>query len=165
MLTQLASGHTPAEAATFKEAYAAWNTANNKATGVITLRIAASLRHYCAANQSAHTFWGNLKTAFGAPSMPAIYADFKLVINTKLSGGNSVPEMERMATSFNCLAANNFTIANSHQGLILLAALPGKWDSDCCAALYAAHKPYDTAHVSKCSSCYHSGVRVLRSIS
>ena len=64
----------------------AYNTADNKAIGAITLHIAASLRHYRSANQTACTFWGNLKTAFGAASMPAVYADFKLVINTKLSG-------------------------------------------------------------------------------
>jgi hypothetical protein len=61
--------------------------------------------------------------------MSVVYADFKQVINVKLSGGNPVPEIERMATLFGCLANNNLTIANSLQGLLLLAAMPGKWDS------------------------------------
>jgi hypothetical protein len=61
--------------------------------------------------------------------MSAIYADFKAVINTKLSGRNPIPEMERMAELFNRLAGNTFTIAANLQGLMLLAALPGKWDS------------------------------------
>ena len=73
--------------------------------------------------------WWALKTAFGAASMPAVYADFKLVINTKLSGGNPIPEMERLVTLFDCLSMNNLIIAASLQGLILLAALPSKWDS------------------------------------
>jgi len=51
------------------------------------------------------------------------------VINVKLSGGNPVPEMERMATLFGHLATNNLTITPSLQGLILLAALPNKWDN------------------------------------
>jgi len=82
----------------YNAAYAVWNTADNKATGAITLRISTSLRHYHSTNQSARTFWSNLKKAFGAASMSAVYADFKQVMNLKLSGGNPVPEIERMAT-------------------------------------------------------------------
>ena len=61
--------------------------------------------------------------------MPTVYVDFKQVINIKLSGRNPVPEMECMATLFNRLATNNLTITTSLQGLILLAALPNKWDN------------------------------------
>jgi len=129
MLAALAAGATASETTVYHDAYAAWNVADNKATGAITLRITAHLRHYRSANQSARTFWGNLKTAFGAASMPAVFADFKQVINAKLSGGNPVPEMERMATLFGHLATNNLTITPSLQGLILLAALPNKWDN------------------------------------
>jgi len=120
MPAALAAGATTSETTIYNDAYAKWNIADNKATGVITLRIAASLRHYCSANQSARTFWGNLKTAFGAASMPAVYVDFKQVINIKLSGRNPVPEMEHMATLFGHLATKSLTITASLQGLILL---------------------------------------------
>jgi len=129
MPAALAAGATASETTIYNDAYVKWNVADNKATGVITLRISASLRHYHSANQSARTFWENLKTAFGAASMPAVYVDFKQVINTKLSGGNPVPKMERMATLFGCLVTNSLTIIASLQGLILLAALPNKWDN------------------------------------
>jgi len=129
MPTALTPGAKQSAITAYNAAYVAWNTADNKAIGAITLRVAASLRHYRSANQTACTFWGNLKTAFGAASMSAVYADFKLVINTKLSGGNPVPEMERLATLFDHLSTNNLIIAASLQGLILLAALPSKWDS------------------------------------
>jgi hypothetical protein len=129
MPAALASGATASETTAYNAAYAAWNIADNKATGAITLHITPSLRHYRAANQSAHTFWGNLKTAFGAASIPAVYADFKQVINIKLSGGNPVPEIEQMAMLFNCLAANNLSLTANLQGLMLLAALPNKWDN------------------------------------
>jgi hypothetical protein len=129
MLAALASTATASETTAYNAAYTAWNVADNKATGAITLRISASLRHYCAANQSARTFWGNLKTAFGAALMPAVYADFKQVINIKLSGGNPVPKMEWMVTLFNRLATNNLSLTARLQGLMLLAALPNKWDN------------------------------------
>jgi len=129
MPTQPAQGASQSEITTFREEFGAWNTADNKASGAIMLRISASLRHYRGANQSARTFWGNLKTAFGAASMPAVYADFKLLINSKLSGGNPIPEIERMAMLIDRLTTNKFTLADNLQGLILLAAIPGKWDS------------------------------------
>ena len=113
----------------YDEDFKQWNTADNKAIGAITLRIAANLRHHRATGQTSRTFWSNLKTAFGSTSMSAIYADYKQVIGLRLSGGNPVPEMERMAELFGRLAANNFTIPDALQGLTLLAAIPAKWDS------------------------------------
>jgi len=109
--------------------YNAWNLADNKALGAITLRLAPQLRHYRTANITARQIWTNLERAFGAPSMSAIFADFRIVMGSKLSGGNPVPEIERIAELYGRLALNNFPIADSLQGLMLLAALPNKWDS------------------------------------
>jgi len=50
-------------------------------------------------------------------------------MGSKLSGGNPVPEIKHIAELYRCLALNNFPIADSLQGLMLLAALPNKWDS------------------------------------
>jgi len=109
--------------------YDAWNLADNKALGAITLRLAPQLRHYQTANITARAIWTNLERAFGALSMSAIFADFRIVMGSKLSGGNPVPEIERIAELYEHLALNNFPIADSLQGLMLLAALPNKWDS------------------------------------
>jgi len=129
MPAALGQSATAAEKATYTKAYSKWNVADNKATGAITLRISASLRHYRGANQTARTFWGNLATAFGTTSMPAVYADFKQVINIKLTGGNPIPDLERMATLFGRLLTNTLTIPDNLQAMILLASLPSKWDS------------------------------------
>ena len=61
--------------------------------------------------------------------MPAVYADFKQVINIKLSGGNPIPNLERMATLFGRLETNSLTLPDNLQALLLLASLPSKWDS------------------------------------
>src|SRR5882757_5638509 len=61
--------------------------------------------------------------------MSAIFSDFKIVMSSKLSRGNPVSEIERMAELFGRLALNQFPIADAMQGLMLLAALPPKWDS------------------------------------
>jgi len=129
MPATLASGATPAQTTEYNEKYAAWNSIDNKAIGMITLRITASLRHYRGANETSRTFWANLKTAFGTASMPAVYADFKQVINIKLTGGNPIPDLERMATLFGRLTTNSLTLPDNLQALLLLESLPPKWDS------------------------------------
>jgi len=129
MPAALGQSPTPAQTAAYNEQYAAWNTIDNKAIGAITLCITASLRHYRSANDTSRTFWMNLKTAFGTASMPAVYADFKQVINIKLTGGNPIPDMERMATLFRRLTTDSLTLPDNLQALLLLASLPPKWDS------------------------------------
>jgi len=111
----------------YRTAAAKWSAADDRAMGAITLHLAPQLQHYCAV--TARATWGNLQTAFGRTSMSAVYADFKQVLNTKLSGGNPVPELELMATLFGRLQSNDLRIPNPLQGLMLLAAMPSKWDS------------------------------------
>ena len=53
--TALTPGATASQITAYNTAYADWNVADNKATGAITLRITAHLRHYRSANQSART--------------------------------------------------------------------------------------------------------------
>ena len=60
--------------------------------------------------------------------MPAVYADFKQVINIKLTGGNPIPDLERMAMLFRRLTTNSLTLPDNLQALLLLASLPPKWD-------------------------------------
>jgi hypothetical protein len=110
MPAALAQGATASQTAAYNQAYARWNSIDNKAIGAITLRITASLRHYHGTNDTSRTFWNNLQTAFGTASMPAVYADFKQVLNIKLSGGNPIPDLERMATLFGRLGANSLTL-------------------------------------------------------
>ena len=106
------------------ELYATWNIADSKPIGALTLRLAPQLRHYQTAAQQ---LWINLERAFGAPSMSAIFADFKVVMGSKLSGGNPVPEIERMAELFRRLALNNFLIADA---LLVFGSLVTKPEKD-----------------------------------
>ena len=128
MPMQPAQDTSALDVAAAREAFTEWNKVDNKATGAIMLRNTASLRQYHSANMSARTFWGNLKTAFGTASQSTVYVDFKLLINTKLSGGNPIPEMEHMAMLIDHLTTNSLTLADNLQALILLT-IPGKWDS------------------------------------
>jgi hypothetical protein len=73
--------------------------------------------------------WMTLKATFSAPTVSALYADFKQILATKLSGNNPIPEIERLATLFGCLNGTTLRLSENLQAMILLAALPPKWDS------------------------------------
>jgi len=108
--------------ATYCIEYDAWNLADNKALGAITLCLAPQLRHYQTVNTTTQQIWMNLECTFGAPSMFTIFADFRIVMGSKLSRDNPVPEIELIAELYGRLALNNFPITDSLQGLMLLAA-------------------------------------------
>ena len=117
----------PALLATWREDLSKWQKVNAHAVGAITLRLHHNLRHHC--HQFAQRTWRNLAEEFGTASPSANFADFKTALSIKLQGGNPIPEIEKMATIFGRLATNNLPITPMMQGMILLAALPPKWDS------------------------------------
>jgi hypothetical protein len=47
--------------------------------------------------------------------MSTVYSDFKQIINTKLSGGNPVSEIERMAELFGRLLTNNLNLPKDYK--------------------------------------------------
>ena len=85
MPTALTPGATQSQITAYNATV--WNTADNKAIGAITLRVTASLRHYRSANQTAHTFWGNLKTGsrarHGLP-MGFLYFQLSRIVATNI---------------------------------------------------------------------------------
>src|ERR1700689_5821468 len=118
---------TEAELAEYKTQLIAFKKEDNKALGAIGFRLALHLRHH--RGDTARITWENLKGQFGAPSVSASFANFKNAINLKLSGGNPIPEIERMATLFGRLSDNDLEVSDNMEALLLLAALPPKWDS------------------------------------
>jgi hypothetical protein len=112
--------------AAYNAAFAIWKKENSKASGIITLCVAAHLRHHIS--DSANVTWTTLKATFGAPTVSTLYADFKQILATKLSGNNPIPEIERLATLFRHLNGTSLRLSENLQVMILLAALPPKWD-------------------------------------
>jgi hypothetical protein len=113
--------------AVYNAAYTIWKKENSKASGIITLHMAAHLRHNIS--DSAHATWTMLKATFSAPTVSALYADFKQILATKLSGNRIIPKIEHLATLFERLNATSLRLSENLQAMILLAALPPKWDS------------------------------------
>ena len=120
----VAGAPTQAEA----DAQVAWDTDNIQCLGILGLHLSPNLRTHLG--NTACLTWDSLNTMFGQPGMSAIFADYQAAISFKVTGGqNPLVEIQQLNTLFECLAANSMSISDPMQGMILLNALPVKWDS------------------------------------
>jgi gag-polypeptide of LTR copia-type len=109
------------------DAIAAWDEADEQAQGILGLRLSTNLRTHLGA--TAHASWQALDNAFGQPGISSIYADLQATLHVKISGGQNLQvEMQRLLTLFERLHANGMAISDPIQGMMLLNALPPKWD-------------------------------------
>jgi len=108
------------EMAEYRALSEAWTEIDEKAHGAIQLRLSASMLTHV--QTTARGTWTTLATIYGTPGVPQIYADFRSLIKTHLSGSNPAPEMDKMATYLNRLAAAECTIPPQLAGMILLGA-------------------------------------------
>jgi gag-polypeptide of LTR copia-type len=110
------------------DALAEWDVKDEKTQGILGLRLSPNLRTHLGA--TAAISWAALDAAFRQPGMSSIYADLQAALHVKISGSQNLQvEMQRMLTLFERLNANGMAIAPPMQGMMLLNALPVKWDS------------------------------------
>jgi hypothetical protein len=57
-----------------------------------------------------------------------IHTDFKKAISFRLTSGNLAPEVASLYTLFACLKANKAELSEFYQVMLLIEALPAKWD-------------------------------------
>jgi gag-polypeptide of LTR copia-type len=106
----------------------ALDEADEQAQGVLGLRLSTNLCTHLGA--TAHASWVALDNAFGQPEISSIYTDLQAALHVKISGGQNLQvEMQRLLTLFERLCANGMAISNPIQGMMLLNALPPKWDN------------------------------------
>ena len=117
-----------------------WTLSDSMANRAIELRCSINIRDLIG-NTSAAT-WTNLSNAFGATGDSRLFRDFKQVTQFCFSGmQHPAAEISRFNTHNACLTANGVTLSDYVLGILLLGALPSKWDH--VAAIYLQGK---TAH-------------------
>src|SRR5271163_4166576 len=115
----------------------AWDVSDDMALGHLTLRMSHNIRNHVGASSAAT--WTALQTAYGAVGVSRIYGDFKALVSFKFSvSQNPQAEIERFNVHERRLAAQQVIIPNAIQAMLLLAALPAKWDH--IAAIYLQGK-------------------------
>ena len=119
-----------------------WTLSDSMANGAIELRCSLNI---CDLIGNMFTLmWTALSTAFGATEVSHLFGDFKVVTQFRFSGmQHPVAEISHFNTHNQCLVASNVTLSGYILGMLLLGALPSKWDH--VAAIYLQGKTAHTA--------------------
>ena len=120
-----------------------WTLSDSMANGKIELRCSLNIRDLIAVTSAAMwTAWTALSNAFGATGVSRLFRDFKAVTQFCFSGTqHPAAEISRFNTHNQHLVASGVTLSGYILGMLLLGALPSKWDH--VAAIYLQGK---TAH-------------------
>ena len=116
---------------------AKWTLSDSMANGAIELRCSLNIRDLIAATSAAT--WTALSTAFGATGVSHLFRDFKAVTQFRFSGTqHPAAEISRFNTHNQRLVVSGVTLNGYILGMLLLGALPSKWDH--LAAIYLQGK-------------------------
>ena len=138
---KLGEGSKPDAIALCKKERIEWSNCDNQAIGIIQLWLIDNL--YDKVGLTSYRTWRNLEEAFGTPGPAIIHADFKKAINFRLTGGNPAPEIANLNTLFAQLKANKAELPEFHQVMLLIEALPAKWNSLASAYMHKHTKVKD----------------------
>jgi hypothetical protein len=129
---------TPAEmvdvagAVTNQEACDKWFEKDAMAIGHLTLRVNPFIQQELdslPATSFADDYWTHLSTRYGTTMPSSVYKDFKETLNIRLNPSqHPTQQIDHMVTAFQHLTATSIIIPPQIQAMILLSALPQKWE-------------------------------------
>ena len=112
----------PAEVAT-------WQTARDKCLGTIVIYCSGLVQQAITALNNPHTVWNTLQTTYGSLGAAGIYVEFRKAVRMQIKENEDPnPRIQEMQSVFSYLAANGLTLPDSARAMILLSALPSKWE-------------------------------------
>jgi len=107
-----------------------WVTEDNVAISYIKMRCTKSV---VAGIPVTHTtskkVWDGLKERFNKASATIMLQEIWQAFSSRLSGGDPINKISKLAAMFGCLSSRGFTIPEFVHASILIMALPHKWDS------------------------------------
>ena len=103
-----------------------WIEKDEQAQGIIQLQLSHNLHSLIGI--TAYQTWRNIEDSYGKPGAALIFADLKALTMFRLSGSNPTPEISKMVTLLEHLCANHCWFLEFVQTMLLLTALPQKWD-------------------------------------
>ena len=125
--TQPTLSATPSEAE--RTAFKAWKSANQKALANIILRVNSTIRVDLGTLTIANTVWNRLKTYFDVIQPTTVFKDFKEAISIRIDvNQHPLPQINKLQASVHRLTTNGVAIPEIIQAMLLLSALPPKWE-------------------------------------
>jgi gag-polypeptide of LTR copia-type len=115
-----------------QEARDKWFKKDAMAIGHLTLRVNPFIQQELdslPAASFANNYWTHLSTRYGTMMPSSVYKDFKETLNIYLNPGqHPTQQIDHMVAAFQCLTAASIIIPPQIQVMILLSALPQKWE-------------------------------------
>jgi len=106
-----------------------WVKQNSVAIGNMVLCVKESIQQDVIDLDTAEEVWIRLKDSYGTPTSTSIYKDFKEALSLRINpNSHPGPQIDKMSAVFQHLSTAKMIIPNQVQAMILLAALPPKWD-------------------------------------
>src|ERR1700752_4239889 len=113
------------------EAINAYNIKDDMAKGTIVLQVSPSIQQELTSLSDPDTddIWDHLESRYGSATPTSIYKDFKEALNVRLNPGQHPgAQIDKLVAAFQHLTAVSIIIPPQIQAMILLAALPQKWE-------------------------------------
>jgi gag-polypeptide of LTR copia-type len=127
-----AKTHDVTGAVTNQEARDKWFEKDAIAIGHLTLRVNPSIQQELDSlptTSFTNNYWTHLSTLYGTVMPSSVYMDFKETLNIHLNPGqHPTQQIDHMVTAFQRLTAASIIIPPQIQAMILLSALPQKWE-------------------------------------
>jgi hypothetical protein len=155
---ELGEGSKPEHITFCKKECTDWSNHDDQAIGLIQLRLFDNL--YNKVGATSYRTWKNSEESFGTSGPTMIHTDFKKAISFKLTSANPAPEIASLFTLFAHLKANKAEL--SDQVMLLIEALPAKWDLLASAYMHKHQKVEDYKFITFVMLCVQNGKGSLK---
>ena len=106
-----------------------WQATRDKCPGTIVIYCSGLVQQAITTLDNPHTIWETLQTTYGTLGAAGIYVEFRKAVHMQIKENEDPnPCIQEMQLVFSYLMANGLTLPDSARAIILLSALPSKWE-------------------------------------
>jgi len=107
-----------------------WISEDSAAIGYIKMKCTESVVvGIPASHTTSKEVWDGLKEKFNKASAAIVLQEIRSAFSFRLSDGDPMHEISKLSVMFSCLSDWGFSIPDFVHALILIMAIPSKWDS------------------------------------
>ncbi|KAF8816669.1 hypothetical protein BYT27DRAFT_7248101 [Phlegmacium glaucopus] len=118
-----------ADKAAYANTLLEWSIKDQQALGIIHLHITDSCQVHIKDTNFSSMAWKLLKDTYSKASPAVIHADFKQAVGFCLSGNSPAREINQLVCLLEQLKSNKVDLSEPVRALILINAIPHKWDA------------------------------------